>query len=226
VWIRTWQRSCGSLPVTQQPPVRAHSFVCFEHGISWQPVADRNQNRPHDGHELFSAGRWRCHSFSRCCQSSLLARHLIRRPRLPISRRSNDTGDRTVTVEDPPDNAQSCSPAMGNDARGVRRRARRGNLLGSSPSRRRPTSQAQGRPPPGISARSKLAAASWAAGDVRSFKIGGVKRAIDVGPFGELADPRVAARLAARAEEQGWDGFFVWDHIDYRAPVRPWPTRG
>jgi len=72
------------------------------------------------------------------------------------------------------------------------------------------------------------AAASWAAGDVRSFKIGGVKRAIDVGPFGELADPRVAARLAARAEEQGWDGFFVWDHIDYRAPVRavadPWVT--
>jgi len=53
-----------------------------------------------------------------------------------------------------------------------------------------------------------------------------VKRAIDVGLFGELADPRVAARLAARAEERGWDGFFVWDHIAYRAPVRavadPW----
>src|SRR5258707_615866 len=53
-----------------------------------------------------------------------------------------------------------------------------------------------------------------------------MKRAIDVGLFGELADPRVAARLAARAEERGWDGFFVWDHIAYRAPVRavadPW----
>jgi len=53
-----------------------------------------------------------------------------------------------------------------------------------------------------------------------------VKRAIDVGLFGELADPRVAARLAARAEERGWDGFFVWDHITYRTPVRavadPW----
>jgi len=53
-----------------------------------------------------------------------------------------------------------------------------------------------------------------------------VKRAIDVALFGELADPRVAARLAARAEECGWDGFFVWDHIAYRAPVRavadPW----
>jgi alkanesulfonate monooxygenase SsuD/methylene tetrahydromethanopterin reductase-like flavin-dependent oxidoreductase (luciferase family) len=53
-----------------------------------------------------------------------------------------------------------------------------------------------------------------------------MKRAIDVGLFGELADPRVVARLAARAEERGWDGFFVWDHIAYRAPVRavadPW----
>jgi alkanesulfonate monooxygenase SsuD/methylene tetrahydromethanopterin reductase-like flavin-dependent oxidoreductase (luciferase family) len=53
-----------------------------------------------------------------------------------------------------------------------------------------------------------------------------VKRAIDVAPFGELADPRVLAGLAARAEERGWDGFFVWDHITYRAPVRavadPW----
>jgi alkanesulfonate monooxygenase SsuD/methylene tetrahydromethanopterin reductase-like flavin-dependent oxidoreductase (luciferase family) len=55
-----------------------------------------------------------------------------------------------------------------------------------------------------------------------------VKRAIDVGLFGELADPRVAARLAHRAEERGWDGFFVWDHIAYRAPVTavadPWVT--
>jgi len=55
-----------------------------------------------------------------------------------------------------------------------------------------------------------------------------MKRAIDVAPFGELADPRVVARLAGRAEERGWDGFFVWDHIAYRAPVRavadPWVT--
>jgi alkanesulfonate monooxygenase SsuD/methylene tetrahydromethanopterin reductase-like flavin-dependent oxidoreductase (luciferase family) len=53
-----------------------------------------------------------------------------------------------------------------------------------------------------------------------------VKRAIDVGPFGELADPRVLAELAAAAEDRGWDGFFVWDHMVYRAPVRavadPW----
>jgi alkanesulfonate monooxygenase SsuD/methylene tetrahydromethanopterin reductase-like flavin-dependent oxidoreductase (luciferase family) len=53
-----------------------------------------------------------------------------------------------------------------------------------------------------------------------------VKQAIDVGPFDELSDPRVLAELAAAAEQRGWDGFFVWDHITYRAPVRavadPW----
>jgi alkanesulfonate monooxygenase SsuD/methylene tetrahydromethanopterin reductase-like flavin-dependent oxidoreductase (luciferase family) len=55
-----------------------------------------------------------------------------------------------------------------------------------------------------------------------------MKRGIDVALFGELADPRAVADLAARAEERGWDGFFVWDHIAYRAPVRavadPWVT--
>lgn len=44
--------------------------------------------------------------------------------------------------------------------------------------------------------------------------------------FDELADPRVVARLAAEAEEAGWDGFFVWDHIAWDAPVQrvvdPW----
>lgn len=54
----------------------------------------------------------------------------------------------------------------------------------------------------------------------------GVRQAIDVAPFGELADPRVLAVLAAQTEAKGWDGFFVWDHIKYRAPVRkvldPW----
>jgi alkanesulfonate monooxygenase SsuD/methylene tetrahydromethanopterin reductase-like flavin-dependent oxidoreductase (luciferase family) len=32
--------------------------------------------------------------------------------------------------------------------------------------------------------------------------------------FDELAEPRLVARLAADAEEAGWDGVFVWDHID------------
>jgi alkanesulfonate monooxygenase SsuD/methylene tetrahydromethanopterin reductase-like flavin-dependent oxidoreductase (luciferase family) len=37
--------------------------------------------------------------------------------------------------------------------------------------------------------------------------------------FDELADPGVVAHLAAEAEEAGWDGFFVWDQILWRAPV-------
>ena len=44
--------------------------------------------------------------------------------------------------------------------------------------------------------------------------------------FDELADPVVAARLAALAEELGWDGFFVWDRLTWPAPVErvadPW----
>lgn len=39
--------------------------------------------------------------------------------------------------------------------------------------------------------------------------------------FDDLADPRVVARLAADAEAAGWDGFFVWDQLNWQAPVRP-----
>src|SRR3954453_22699657 len=52
------------------------------------------------------------------------------------------------------------------------------------------------------------------------------RRAIFVAPFDELADPRLLAELAAEAEARGWDGFFLWDHIVYGAPVSavldPW----
>ena len=37
--------------------------------------------------------------------------------------------------------------------------------------------------------------------------------------FGELSDPRVTAGLAVEAEEAGFDGVFVWDHVQYRAPA-------
>lgn len=51
-------------------------------------------------------------------------------------------------------------------------------------------------------------------------------KGIFVAPFDELSDPRVLATLAARADEAGWDGFFLWDHIAYDPPVRaladPW----
>lgn len=46
--------------------------------------------------------------------------------------------------------------------------------------------------------------------------------------FEELSDPREVARLAAEAEEQGWDGIFVWDQMRWREPIRqvadPWIT--
>jgi alkanesulfonate monooxygenase SsuD/methylene tetrahydromethanopterin reductase-like flavin-dependent oxidoreductase (luciferase family) len=38
-------------------------------------------------------------------------------------------------------------------------------------------------------------------------------------PFGQLADPRLLAALAAEAEEAGWDGVFLWDHVVYRPPA-------
>lgn len=53
-----------------------------------------------------------------------------------------------------------------------------------------------------------------------------VNRAVFVAPFDELVEPRLLAELAERAEAKGWDGFFLWDHLLYRPPVRavadPW----
>jgi len=55
-----------------------------------------------------------------------------------------------------------------------------------------------------------------------------VRSALYLPIFGELADPRAVARLSAEAEEAGWDGVFVWDHLTYREPVvdvaDPWVT--
>jgi alkanesulfonate monooxygenase SsuD/methylene tetrahydromethanopterin reductase-like flavin-dependent oxidoreductase (luciferase family) len=53
-----------------------------------------------------------------------------------------------------------------------------------------------------------------------------LKRGIYLPPFDELVDPRTLAELALSAESRSWDGFFLWDHVAYRAPVRavadPW----
>jgi alkanesulfonate monooxygenase SsuD/methylene tetrahydromethanopterin reductase-like flavin-dependent oxidoreductase (luciferase family) len=46
-----------------------------------------------------------------------------------------------------------------------------------------------------------------------------VRSGLFVPPFGELADPVLVARLAAEAEEAGWDGFFLWDQVRWRPPV-------
>jgi alkanesulfonate monooxygenase SsuD/methylene tetrahydromethanopterin reductase-like flavin-dependent oxidoreductase (luciferase family) len=55
----------------------------------------------------------------------------------------------------------------------------------------------------------------------------GLRFAVDIPNFGDFADPRVVADLARRAEEAGWDGLFVWDHVTHRKELRrqiadPW----
>ena len=42
-----------------------------------------------------------------------------------------------------------------------------------------------------------------------------MRYSINVPNFGELSDPRTVAELARAAEEAGWDGLFVWDHVNH-----------
>jgi alkanesulfonate monooxygenase SsuD/methylene tetrahydromethanopterin reductase-like flavin-dependent oxidoreductase (luciferase family) len=42
-----------------------------------------------------------------------------------------------------------------------------------------------------------------------------MKFATNLAPFGPASDPRVLAELAQEAEIAGWDGFFLWDHMNW-----------
>lgn len=46
------------------------------------------------------------------------------------------------------------------------------------------------------------------------------KSALYLPLFDDLAEPREAARVAAEAEAEGWDGCFVWDQLSWREPAR------
>jgi len=46
-----------------------------------------------------------------------------------------------------------------------------------------------------------------------------MRSALFIPPFDDLADLRVLVDLAVAAEDAGWDGFFLWDHIRWREPV-------
>lgn len=51
--------------------------------------------------------------------------------------------------------------------------------------------------------------------------------AINVPNFGSFSDARAVADLAHTAEQCGWDGFFIWDHVLWLAPenqpvAEPW----
>ena len=43
--------------------------------------------------------------------------------------------------------------------------------------------------------------------------------AVYLPPIGSFGDVNVLVELAVTAEEAGWDGFFLWDHIQYERPV-------
>ena len=48
---------------------------------------------------------------------------------------------------------------------------------------------------------------------------------LDLPPFGPFSDARTLAELAREAEDAGWDGFFIWDHMLHEAdlPIAdPW----
>lgn len=53
-----------------------------------------------------------------------------------------------------------------------------------------------------------------------------MKFGISVPPFGDYSDIRFLAARAKEAEDLGWDGFFLWDHVffdpSFHANVDPW----
>jgi alkanesulfonate monooxygenase SsuD/methylene tetrahydromethanopterin reductase-like flavin-dependent oxidoreductase (luciferase family) len=54
-----------------------------------------------------------------------------------------------------------------------------------------------------------------------------VRWGLSIALAGELADPAVLADVAVAAEEAGWDGVFVWDHLwnwTYEPFADPWVT--
>ncbi len=58
-----------------------------------------------------------------------------------------------------------------------------------------------------------------------------LRHAVHVPNLQQYGDPRVLVELACEAEQAGWDGFFVWDHMLHRRTtpepvVDPWVTLG
>lgn len=53
-----------------------------------------------------------------------------------------------------------------------------------------------------------------------------LRQALFLPPFDAMADPRHLAVIGVAAEQAGWDGIFLWDHLLYSEPVRdildPW----
>lgn len=54
-----------------------------------------------------------------------------------------------------------------------------------------------------------------------------MQHGLSIPPVGELSDPHALVELAIAAEAQGWDGFFLWDHLqrpadEPRGLADPW----
>jgi alkanesulfonate monooxygenase SsuD/methylene tetrahydromethanopterin reductase-like flavin-dependent oxidoreductase (luciferase family) len=48
----------------------------------------------------------------------------------------------------------------------------------------------------------------------------GMRSSVNIPNFGDFADARVVAKVAVAAEEAGWDGLFVWDHVVHDKAAR------
>jgi alkanesulfonate monooxygenase SsuD/methylene tetrahydromethanopterin reductase-like flavin-dependent oxidoreductase (luciferase family) len=46
-----------------------------------------------------------------------------------------------------------------------------------------------------------------------------MRHGLFIAPFDELADPHRMMELAVATEKAGWDGIFLWDHLDYPESV-------
>jgi alkanesulfonate monooxygenase SsuD/methylene tetrahydromethanopterin reductase-like flavin-dependent oxidoreductase (luciferase family) len=57
----------------------------------------------------------------------------------------------------------------------------------------------------------------------RCFQEHSMKFGINLPPFGDYGDPLKLAQMAHEAEEAGWDGFFIWDHIMFDPTFHPIP---
>ena len=58
-----------------------------------------------------------------------------------------------------------------------------------------------------------------------------MRSALSIPNFGDYGDPALLVELAREAEQAGWDGFFLWDHVrlfdDFSVPVvDPWVAFG
>src|SRR5262245_54046217 len=49
-----------------------------------------------------------------------------------------------------------------------------------------------------------------------------MRYAVGLPTVGEFGDPRLLVELAVSAEESGWDGVYLWDHVLYHEPT--WPV--